>query len=149
MYVDVIFSQWQLHTIYFHLIVKLPTRAFLKVKQGQRNVAVRCDSVTDHLLSFLTEGGSRQIASERRRLLCVIPIGSIHTLLTQEWMTRVNNSKVCLVSSLTICQVHCGHDASWRAEAYMDPQLGCYCALASENTRSGASFRERSYNRFD
>ena len=85
---------------------------------------------TDHLLSLslsLTEG-SRQIASEKETASLCYPTGSIHVLLTQEWMTRVNNSKVRPVSSLTICQVYCGHDASWRAEAEMDPQSGSYCA---------------------
>lgn len=46
-------SQWLLHTIYFHLIVKLPPPTFLKVKQGQRNVSVSVSECrTDDLLSF-------------------------------------------------------------------------------------------------
>lgn len=98
----------------------------------------KCVSQTVIALSLTR--GSEHFASERRQLLCVIQPGSIHVLLTQECMTGVGNIKVCLVSSLARC--HCGHDASWRAEAEMDSQF-------RKTKRSGASFMERTYNRFD
>lgn len=75
-----------------------------------------------HLLFLSNQGVEANCHWEETGSLCY-PTGCIHVLLTQEWMTRVGNSKVLSVSFPAICQVYCGHDSSWRAEAEMDPQL--------------------------
>lgn len=95
------------------------------------------DVIVLHWSSILSNQGIEANWQRKETASLCYPTGSIHILLTQEWMTTVNNSKVCPFSSLTICQEYCGHDASWRAEAEMDPQQGFYCALMSETQDQG------------
>lgn len=91
-----------------------------------------------HWPSSHSKQGIRQFGSEREESASLChPTGSIHVLLTQEWMTTVNNSKVCPLSSLAIRHEYRGHDASWGAEADMDPLQGCYWALTSKTQDQG------------
>lgn len=107
---------------------------FLNVKRGQGNVAVGRDGVTliVYALSDSLPGGRGKLpASGNGVFVSHPPAGPIHVPLTQEWTTRVGDrQRFALVSSLAICQVRsCGHGASRRAEAEMDPQSGCFTAL--------------------
>lgn len=75
------------------------------------------------------------------------PSGGIHTLLTQGWMTRVDNSKVHPVSSPTISVLW-----SWcklKSRGRDGSRVGLWLRPGVWNTASGASFIGSLYNRFD
>lgn len=114
-------------------LVTCPHMHFWKWNKDWRNVSR--DTVARKIYSTADRGIGTNCWWEETASLRY-PAARVNILLTQEFLTRVDNSKVCLVSSLTICRVYCGHDASWGAEARMDPPgLG--------NVASGASSIER------
>lgn len=75
--------------------------------------------------------GLRQTVCKRRRASSCYPSGGIHIPLTQEWMTRVDNGKAHLASSLTI---------SVMMQAEEQSRVGLLLRPGVSNTRSGASF---------